>query len=226
MIQFGLPFDLSDLADLGARLRGRRRARSVAPPVRPVVTPAAPVVPTPSAPSSDSGDVYFVRHHRARRYVMRFDLEGRIRVTIPRGGSRREAEAFVRRHAAWVAEQRARPRPAAMAPAEQRRLREQARAEFTPRLLAFAAQFGLTVSRVSIRNQRSRWGSCGPDGHISLNWRLLKMPTPVQDYVLIHELMHLRQPNHSPAYWKLVAEACPGYVEARRWLNTHGRHLG
>ncbi len=223
MIQFGLPFDL---ADLGARLRRPRGRRVGTPTATPEVGSGTPAVVPPPVPVLPPEEVYFVRHHRARRYVMRFDLEGRVRVTIPRGGSRREAEAFVRRHAGWVAEQRARPRPTPMAPAEQRRLREEARATFTPRLLAFAAQFGLTVTRVSIRNQRSRWGSCGPDGHISLNWRLLRMPAEVQDYVLIHELMHLRQPNHSPAYWALVAEACPGYAHARRWLNTHGRQLG
>lgn len=207
MTQIGLPFDAAATA----------RAAEAAPAV--AATPPA------SVPSSGP-DLYFVRHHRARRYVMRVDRDGRIRVTIPRGGSRREAEAFVRRHAAWVSEQRARPRTEPMAAAEQRRLREQARAELAPRLLAFAGQFGLVVARVSIRNQRSRWGSCGPDGHISLNWRLLLMPSWVQDYVLIHELMHLRRQDHSPAYWRLVSEVCPTYRDARQWLRVHGRHLG
>ena len=76
----------------------------------------------------------------------------------------------------------------------------------------------MSVAGVSIRNQRTRWGSCGRDGHISLNWRLVLMPPEVRDYVLIHELMHLRRLDHSPAFWKLVAAACPGYREARQWL--------
>ena len=84
---------------------------------------------------------------------------------------------------------------------------------------------GLAVAGVSIRNQRTRWGSCGRDGHISLNWRLVLMPPDVRDYVLIHELMHLRRLDHSPAFWKLVAAACPGYRDARQWLRQNGPAL-
>ena len=88
-----------------------------------------------------------------------------------------------------------------------------------------AAEQGLTVTGVSIRNQRTRWGSCGRDGKISLNWRLVLMPPSVRDYVLIHELMHLKRLDHSPAYWRLVAAACPGYREARQWLRINGPAL-
>ena len=113
-----------------------------------------------------------------------------------------------------------------MPPLEERRaLRAQARRELPARLLELAGQHGLAVSRVSIRNQRARWGSCGRDGHICLNWRLAMMPPSVRDYVLVHELMHLRRMDHSPAYWRLVAIACPGYREAREWLRRHGPSL-
>ena len=70
---------------------------------------------------------------------------------------------------------------------------------------------GLTVSKVSVRNQKWRWGSCSRRGHICLNWRLVETPAWVRDYVMIHELMHLRQMNHSRKFWKLVAQACPDY---------------
>ena len=90
-------------------------------------------------------------------------------------------------------------------------LRDRARRELPQRLLELSAQHGLTVARISIRNQRWRWGSCSRSGHICLNWRLVEMPEPVRDYVLIHELMHLRRLDHSPAFWKLVAAACPAY---------------
>jgi predicted metal-dependent hydrolase len=104
-------------------------------------------------------------------------------------------------------------------------LREQAGRELPARLLELAAEHGLTVARVSVGNQRSRWGSCGRNGHISVNWRLVRMPAWVRDYVMIHELMHLRQLNHSAKYWRLVAAACPDYDLARRWLRAHGRSL-
>jgi hypothetical protein len=179
----------------------------------------------PSEPTEPAEPTYFVRHRRARRYVLRVDADGRLRVTIPRGGSRREAEAFAARHAAWIARQRARLQPTTMSFDDRRALRDRARRELPVRLLALAAQHGLTVSRITIRNQRSRWGSCGRDGHICLNWRLLLMPLSVADYVLIHELMHLRRMDHSPAYWRLVAAAYPDYASARAWLRRHGPSL-
>jgi predicted metal-dependent hydrolase len=168
---------------------------------------------------------YFVRHKRARRYVMRVDNEGRVRITIPRGGSRKEATAFGMRHLEWIASERARVPLMPVSATEQVKLRRRASIELRERLLELAARHGLSVSRISIRDQRARWGSCGPDGHICLNWRLLLMPPSVRDYVLVHELMHLRRMDHSSRYWKLVADACPDYRTARRWLREHGRSL-
>ena len=169
---------------------------------------------------------YFVRHRRARRYLLRVDIDGRVRVTIPRGGSRREADAFAARNLDWIRTQRAALPPLVRITAEERRaMIRRARQELPPRLLALAAHHELDVARVSIRNQRSRWGSCGRDGHICLNWRLVRMPDWVRDYVMIHELMHLRRMDHSPKYWKLVAAACPEYQAAREWLREHGRTL-
>jgi predicted metal-dependent hydrolase len=168
---------------------------------------------------------YYIRHKRARRYLLRVDHDGRVRVTIPRGGSKREAEAFAARNQTWIARQRARITQPLFSPEERRAWRLRAEAELPPRLLALAASFGLAVMKVTVRNQRTRWGSCGRDGHITLNWRLMLMPDAVRDYVLIHELMHLRRLDHSPAYWRLVAAACPGYREARQWLRAHGPSL-
>jgi predicted metal-dependent hydrolase len=170
-------------------------------------------------------EFYFVRHRRARRYVLRVDDDGRVRVTIPRGGSRRDADAFARRHIPWIEEQRARIHAPAIPVERRTALRAQAARELPALLQRRASQLGLTVARVSIRNQRSRWGSCGPDGHITLNWRLMAMPEWVRDYVIVHELMHLRRLDHSPAYWTLVETAYPGYRQARAWLKVNGASL-
>ena len=185
----------------------------------PLEPPALPESFVPREPT------YYVRHRRARRYVLRVDADGRLRVTIPRGGSRREAEAFAQRHADWIARQRVRLAHDSPSVQDRRALREQASRELPPRLLELAVCHGLVVSRVSIRNQRSRWGSCGRDAHICLNWRLMLMPATVRDYILIHELMHLRRMDHSPAYWRLVADAYPDYRLAREWLRRHGPSL-
>jgi predicted metal-dependent hydrolase len=110
-------------------------------------------------------------------------------------------------------------------PAIEADLRALARLELVPRLQAFAAAHGITVERVRIRSQRSRWGSCAPSGDIALNFRLVQMPPDVRDYVLVHELMHRRQQNHSRRFWRLVEAACPNFRDAERWLKTHGRSL-
>lgn len=180
-----------------------------------------------SAPAGSAAVQFlFVRHRRARRYLLRVEPDGRVRVTIPRGGSQREAALFADRHQAWIATQRATLSARAGLPVDERRaLMARARVELPSRLRTLAEAHALTVTRVTIRNQRSRWGSCGRDGQISLNWRLLRMPDWVRDYVMIHELMHLQQMNHSPRYWALVAAACPEYHAARQWLRDHGREL-
>jgi predicted metal-dependent hydrolase len=190
----------------------------------------------------------FVRHPRARRYVIRVAADGAVRVTVPRWGSKREAEAFAARERAWIEKQQRRAEaererrererrtanddqrtpddgPADLQPAivDERALRDRAKRELPRRLLELSARHGLTVSRVSIRNQRWRWGSCSRNGHICLNWRLIQMPDSIRDYVMIHELMHLKRMDHSPKFWKLVAQALPDFESARAWLRTFPR---
>jgi predicted metal-dependent hydrolase len=189
--------------------------------------PSAPSVNGRPATSHSLEPLYFVRHRRARRYLLRVEPDGRLRVTIPRGGSKREAEAFAARNTGWVAKQResVRERPS-IDTADRHVVRERAAIELPARLRELADVHGITgLTRVTVRNQRTRWGSCGRDGHICLNWRLVLMPPEVRDYVIIHELVHLRRMDHSPAYWRLVAAACPHYATARAWLRTHGRGL-
>ena len=169
-----------------------------------------------------------VRHPRARRYVLRVRDDGTVRVSIPRWGSKREAEEFARQQQPWIERQlarvaeRHRQRPPEMSDESLAIVRKRARIELPRELLALAAQHGLTVSKISVRNQRWRWGSCSPSGHICLNWRLVDMPPHVRDYVMIHELMHLRRMDHSPRFWKLVAAACPDFEAARAWLRKFG----
>jgi predicted metal-dependent hydrolase len=110
-------------------------------------------------------------------------------------------------------------------PAIESDLKALARVELVPRMQALAVENAVSIERVLIRNQRSRWGSCAPSGAIALNFRLVQMPPDVRDYVLIHELMHRRQQNHSRRFWRLVEAACPHFRDAERWLKTQGRSL-
>lgn len=101
-----------------------------------------------------------------------------------------------------------------------------AKIELTARTWELAARTRMNVTKVSVRNQRTRWGSCTEAGVISLNWRLVQCPPLVSDYIIYHELMHLREMNHSKRFWKAVGEVCPDYEDAEKWLKVNGSMLG
>ena len=106
-------------------------------------------------------------------------------------------------------------------PAIEQHLWRLAALELPPRVQAFAAQHQVHINRITVRNQRSRWGSCSRRGTISLNWRLIQTPTPVQDYIILHELMHVREMNHSAKFWREVKSVCPNYEAAEIWLKQN-----
>ena len=93
------------------------------------------------------------------------------------------------------------------------------------RLAVLGEAVGVGWRRLSVRDQRRRWGSCSSTGCLSFNYRLVMAPPEVMDYVVIHELAHRRVLDHSDGFWAIVASRCPGYRDARAWLNTYGRSL-
>lgn len=107
--------------------------------------------------------------------------------------------------------------------------RRSAHAELGPRVEGAIRELGARTTvahtRTAIRDQRTRWGSCSSSGTISLNWRLLLAPDEVAEYVVVHEVCHLAEMNHSPRFWALVAELFPDYERPRRWLKSHGATL-
>ena len=105
------------------------------------------------------------------------------------------------------------------------RMRTLATKELVQRAWQLARELGMEVSAVSVRNQRSRWGSCSLKKRISLNWRLIQTPELVRDYIIVHELMHLREMNHSPKFWAHVENAFPQWREAEQWLRKHSSLL-
>jgi predicted metal-dependent hydrolase len=104
-------------------------------------------------------------------------------------------------------------------------LRSRASRELVVRCRELADRTGLRPSRIAVRNQQSRWGSCSARGAVMLNWRLIQMPPLVADYVILHELVHLVHPNHSRRFWRAVATVCADWQTAERWLRAHGRDL-
>jgi predicted metal-dependent hydrolase len=110
-----------------------------------------------------------------------------------------------------------------------RRLRDwllaQARADLDQRAAAHARALGVRVKRICLRDQTTRWGSCSISGLLSFSWRLILAPPHVLNYVAAHEVAHLREMNHGPRFWKLVARLVPELEAARRWLRHHGCDL-
>lgn len=103
-------------------------------------------------------------------------------------------------------------------------LTSEARTLITQRVAQLSAIYALNPKKISIRNQRTRWGSCSSSRTLSFNWRLIMVPAEVMDYVIIHELSHMNEPNHSHQFWALVASRCPDYKKNRLWLK-HNTHL-
>jgi predicted metal-dependent hydrolase len=101
-----------------------------------------------------------------------------------------------------------------------------AKIELPARTWELAAVTGVDVKQVVVRNQRSRWGSCSANGTISLNWRLVQTPEFVRDYIIYHELMHMREMNHSARFWARVEEVCPSWQEAEHWIKRNGSLVG
>ena len=110
-------------------------------------------------------------------------------------------------------------------PAIQTYLHQLAARELPPRVRELAAWHEIEISKISVRNQKSRWGSCSRQGTISLNWRLIQAPGFVRDYIILHELAHRRQMNHLEKFWQEVARLYPDYLSAERWLKQHAKLL-
>lgn len=100
-------------------------------------------------------------------------------------------------------------------------LREYARVRLGEQVRYYGAQMHVTVGRIAIKEQKTRWGSCSSKGNLNFNWKLILMPQRIQDYVVVHELAHRKQMNHSAAFWKEVEKVLPDYMECRQWLREH-----
>ena len=103
--------------------------------------------------------------------------------------------------------------------------RREAQARISLLAQSEAVALGVRYTRLTIRDQRSRWGSCSSKGALSFNWRLVLAPHDVLDYVVVHEVCHLVEHHHGASFWELVAQRRPGYDECRRWLDDHGWEL-
>ncbi|NEU12241.1 M48 family metallopeptidase [Methylobacterium sp. BTF04] len=104
-------------------------------------------------------------------------------------------------------------------------LEREARRDLTEAVRAYTEKLGQGPKRITVRDTRSRWGSCTARGELNFSWRLILAPPLVLDYLVAHEMAHLREMNHSPRFWTLVGSLCPHVEEAERWLNRNGASL-
>jgi len=168
------------------------------------------------------------RSRRVRRWTLTVPWGDPPILTVPSWMAEDEVQRIVESHRDWIAVERAKQRPRlridprAVSETEARR----AARELVIMLAEEEAQeLGVAYKRIEIRDQRTRWGSCSTRGTLSFNWRLVLAPYEVLDYVVVHELCHIREPNHSRSFWKLVETRRPDWRAQRDWLHEHGPEL-
>lgn len=168
------------------------------------------------------------RSRRARRVRLSVYLNGSIVVTLPWFTSRSVAERFVKEKASWLLSRREQftrqpvPFIARGGKREYLAFKEAARGLVQRRLQYYNRLYNLSYSRVTIRNQQTRWGSCSKGGNLSFNYRIVHLPAEVADYVVVHELCHLAEFNHSKRFWALVGRSLPNYADLRKRLKGKG----
>lgn len=180
----------------------------------------------PSAPHP-----YRLIRSKRRTCVMQMRPDGSVVVRAPLRMPNRLIQAFVVQHSDWIVQMRTKMQLAAvngrpvLTDTEIQSLRVQAAADFAARVHMFDDPMGVTVHRITIRCQKSRWGSCSSAGNVNFNLLLMLAPPFVRDYVVVHELCHRREMNHSPRFWSLVAQVLPEYQTAVQWLLDNGAAL-
>ncbi len=168
---------------------------------------------------------------RQNRKTIRMQLDGpgRVLLYVPARMTDQEIREFLNKHRAWLEKRLAQEEAVQNLPPyteeDIRRLAEQALKVIPQRAAHYAPLAGVTYGRITIRNQKSKWGSCSAQGNLNFNCLLMEAPSEVLDYVVVHELCHRKFLNHSPAFWAEVARVLPGYREQERWLKTEGQKL-
>lgn len=158
---------------------------------------------------------------------LRLEEDGTITVRAPLRMSVREIDQFVEHHKEWIWTRKKMQEERNAARRTYTDEEREAGKKLAKRVLAekcrrFAQQMGVTYGMISVREQKTRWGSCSTKGNLNFNWKLVLMPEEILDYVVVHELAHRLEMNHSPAFWAQVGYVIPDYRERRAWLKAHG----
>lgn len=184
---------------------------------------------------SDHPFPYEIIYSGRKTLAIQVTADGKVRVRAPKQMPLSAIEKFLTEKECWVLKHLQKKTDSAkngffqnqsvLSDAERRRYREIARDIFTQKTAYYAQIMNVTYGRISIREQKTRWGSCSGDGNLNFNWRLIFAPEEVLNYIVIHELAHRREMNHSPAFYKIVSEVMPDYKKQQKWLKENGQKL-
>ena len=169
----------------------------------------------------------------SRRTLAAEIKQGRLIIRAPHQAADDDIRRFIQKNRQWIETHlaKSRSREAAaesipkLTPEELHNLAQQALKVIPARAAYYAPLIGVTYGRITIRNQTSRWGSCSSKGNLNFNWRLIFAPEEVVDYIVVHELAHRKEMNHSRAFYDVVASVLPDYKVQEKWLKENGEKL-
>ena len=171
---------------------------------------------------------YSIIRRDRKTIAIQIQPEGNVIVRAPKRMRMEEISRFVESKAGWIEKHlsnRTEQNQQKLTDQELKTLREKARALVTERVRYYAPLIGVTYNQISIRAQHTRWGSCSSKGNLNFNCLLALVPQEVLDYVVVHELCHRKELNHSDRFWNEVAKILPDYKCRRKWLKDNGSNL-
>lgn len=170
-------------------------------------------------------DCQIIRSDR-KTIAIQITPKGEVIVRCPRRMADADVQTFLEQKRAWIQKQLSQCKPAEpFSQAELNRFRQQTRSLVTQLAAHYAPIVGVDYGRITVRAQRTRWGSCSSKGKLNFNCLLALVPAQVADYIVVHELCHRREMNHSPRFWAEVEKVLPDYRSCEQWLKRHGRDL-
>lgn len=172
---------------------------------------------------------------RSQRKTMAVEIhqDGQIVVRAPYRISQTRIRQFVEEKSDWIqknlekmqGKQQEKTQLPKLSPEERARFQKAAGEVFLQRSRYFAELLNVHFNRITIREQKTRWGSCSSKQNLNFNWKLILAPPEILDYVVVHELCHLKEMNHSPAFWHEVEQILPDYPQRKKWLKDNGWKL-
>jgi predicted metal-dependent hydrolase len=172
------------------------------------------------------------RHSRARRITINIHASGKVTVTVPKRASLERAQQFIQQKSDWILETQEKFRkkfegrtPLKQSRKEYKDIKEQTRKFVEERLKYYNQHYKLHYKKIAIRMQKSRWGSCSRKGNLNFNYKLVQLPQELADYIVVHELCHIKEFNHSIHFWNLVGETIPDWKARREALRKKYIHV-